>query len=545
ASNNWAVAPSRTASKHALLAGDPHLDLTLPSIWYEVHLVVPGTLDVYGVTIPGAAAIVIGFNRDVAWTFTNTGADVLDYYAEQIDDPAHPTKYRVDGAWRPLEQRVERYRDARGGLVATDTLYFTHRGPMRHVRGRWLSMRWTVLEGGREINAFHDAAHARSARELEDLMAASYLAPAQNMLAADRGGHIVIRSTGRFPVRAGDGDGATVRDGTLSASDWTGAVPVERYPQSFDPAQGFLASANQQPIDPAGSHDWWGGSYDPWRAMRINTLLRADSSVTPDAMRRYQTDPGSERANFFVPLFLAAARRAVARGSGASAASDIAEGARLLGEWDRRYTRENRRAVLFEAALRILTERTWDELLESNAPGARRAATPSSDVLAALTRDSTSVWWDDHRTAGREDRDDLLAESLGAAVQELRKRLGSPDGIGWRWDHVRFATVNHLLRLDALGVRDIPVQGGTGTLAPSSGTGTHSSSWRMVVELGPDIKAWATYPGGQSGNPFSDRYRDRLPQWSAGELSPVRFPASPDALTPAMRSATLLLRSQR
>src|SRR5687767_4120024 len=99
-SNNWAVAPRRTRNGHALLAGDPHLELTLPSIWYEAHLVVPGKLDIYGVTIPGAPGVVIGFNRDIAWTFTNTGADVLDAYAETVDDSTRPTRYRLDGAWR-------------------------------------------------------------------------------------------------------------------------------------------------------------------------------------------------------------------------------------------------------------------------------------------------------------------------------------------------------------------------------------------------------------------------------------------------------------
>ena len=136
ASNNWAIAPARSATKHALLAGDPHLDLTLPSIWYEAHLVVPGKLDVYGATIPGAPSIVIGFNRDVAWTFTNTGADVMDLYAEEVDDLRRPTQYRLDGTWRPLDQRVEVYRGKNGETIATDTVYFTHRGPMQLFAGR-------------------------------------------------------------------------------------------------------------------------------------------------------------------------------------------------------------------------------------------------------------------------------------------------------------------------------------------------------------------------------------------------------------------------
>lgn len=539
ASNNWAVSPSRSASGHALLAGDPHLDLSLPSIWYEAHVVVPGRLDVYGVTIPGAPAMVIGFNRDVAWTFTNTGADVVDYYSEQVDDEAHPTRYQVDGAWRPLEQRIERYRGMHGEVVATDTMYFTHRGPMRRVRERWISMRWTMLEAGRELSALYGIAHATSAAQLESIMGASYMAPAQNMLAADRGGHIAMQSTGRFPIRAGDGKGSGVRDGRFSASDWQGALPVAQYPHAVDPRQGYLASANQQPIDPRVAAGWWGGNYDPWRAMRINALLRADSAVTPAAMQRFQTDPGSARADLFVPAFLGVARRTV---PGVNAGA-LANGIRLLAQWDRNYTKDNRRAVLFEEAMRELVRRTWDELAAEG--DTRRVATPSTAVLAELLADSASQWWDDRSTPQVERRDDILAASLAAAYTTVHLRSGDPDADGWRWDRIRFANINHLLQLPALSALKLPVQGGPETLSPSSGTGTHGSSWRMVVELGSEIRAWATYPGGQSGNPISSRYDDRIPLWTRGELQPLHVPRTPDGLTSAQRSSELDLIPRR
>ncbi|MCU0627549.1 MAG: penicillin acylase family protein, partial [Gemmatimonadaceae bacterium] len=119
-SNNWAVGPRRTASRGAMLAGDPHLDLTLPSIWYEAHLVVRDTLDVYGVTFPGSPTIVIGFNPHVAWTFTNTGGDVADYYLEEVDVPAKPTRYKVDGAWRDFTKRREFYRNAAGDTITAE-----------------------------------------------------------------------------------------------------------------------------------------------------------------------------------------------------------------------------------------------------------------------------------------------------------------------------------------------------------------------------------------------------------------------------------------
>jgi penicillin amidase len=520
ASNNWAVAPQRTARGKALLAGDPHLDMSLPSLWYEAHLVVPGVMDVYGVTIPGAPAIIIGFTRDVAWTFTNTGADVLDLYSETVDDPRNPRRYQVDGAWKDVRIRIETYRGKRGETVSVDTLRFTHRGPMSRSRdGRWLSMRWTVLQPELSQTVFLDAARARTAREFLDSMAVGFGAPAQNMIVADRQGTIAIRSTGHFPIRPVWSPGSAIQDGSRSVNDWEGYWPLERYPQSFNPPQGFLASANQEPLDP--KENMYLGidtDFEPWRAMRINRLLRGDSAVTPETMRLWQTDPGSERAASFVPWFVNAARIARTRGH-TSASLDSA--AAWLEAWDRRYVPDDDHAVLFEAAMRQLVARTWDELL---AESGRRVATPSSALLLGLMRDSTSAWWDDRRTTDvTEDRDAILAAALVAAHDSLVRRYGGRRDGGWRWGTVGATRIMHLLGIDAFSEQGIPVQGGPGTLNPSS-VGGHGPSWRMVVELGDSVRAWGTYPGGQSGNPVSPGYKDRLPLWRDGRLDTLFAP---------------------
>ena len=159
-------------------------------------------------------------------------------------------------------------------------------------------------------------------------------------------------------------------DGSSSASDWKGDAPVARLAAGVRSAQGYLASANQQPIDPRAARIWFGGSWDPWRALRINALLRADSSVTVDEMRRFQTDPGSARADLLrARIFLQAATRVAARGTGPNPAV-LDEAARVLARWDRRYTTTNTGAVLFEAALRETAVETWDELA-SPSGGAR------------------------------------------------------------------------------------------------------------------------------------------------------------------------------
>jgi penicillin amidase len=356
---------------------------------------------------------------------------------------------------------------------------------------------------------------------------AAYQVPPQNMLVADREGTIAIRSTGRFPVRP-DGRGDRVRDGTTRATDWSGNWPVEEYPQSVAPAQGFLASANQEPQDPRDQRRYLGAAWPaPWRALRINRLLRGDSAVTVETIRRWQTDPGSARADHYVPYFLHAA---------ASRPADtvLAHAARLLAAWDRRYTLDNEGAVLFEAAVRGTTARLWDELPKDLSPGA--------GAFIALLDDSTNAWWDERSTPGIvERRDDVLDGALVDAYAATLRQHGPPGAGGWRWSRVHRIRIRHLLRIPALSARDIAVPGGPSTLSPSSTEGGgEGASWRMVVELGRDVRAWGTYPGGQSGNPASRGYADRLPLWRRGDLAELRFPRTPEEL-PA--GSELLLRS--
>jgi penicillin amidase len=500
-------------------------------------MVVPGELDAYGVTIPGVPGVVIGFNRNVAWSFTNTGADVLDYFSEVVDDSENPRQYWVDEAWRPLISEVEEFSDSHGRTIAVDTVRFTHRGPLIREGSDFLSLRWTVLDRSAAIAAFYDAERAESVSEWLDAMSA-YRSPAQNGIVADRAGNIAIRSIGSFPIRAGNGDGTQIRDGTHSDNDWQGYWPVTRYPSSINPDQGYLASANQQPVDPLVVNEYLGVNWpSPWRALRINSLLRADSQVTPEAMRRYHTDPGNAKADFFTPLFLNAAHQVL------QSASDslLEEAARLLGEWDRHYTVDNQRAVLFEAAMGELVRNTWDEL-ELRGQG-RRLSNPSQSILAQLAEFPDNDWWDDQRTPGVvETRDEILVLSLRSALVQVKREFGAPDAGGWRWAEVQNANIHHLSGFRTLSALDLPIQGGPGNLNPSSGSGTHGASWRMVVELGTEIAAWTTYPGGQSGNPASVWFDNRIPIWAAGELEEVLFPTGAGQLRGNDEAGSITLR---
>jgi penicillin amidase len=320
---------------------------------------------------------------------------------------------------------------------------------------------------------------------------------------------------------------------------------VEEYPQSVAPQQGFLSSANQQPMDPLEEPRYMGANWErPWRAIRINTLLRNNPFATAEDMRAYQTDPGSARADLFVPAFLAAAQ---ATHPGAPGTPDpspsLQEATALLAEWDRTYRVDREGPLLFEEAMSRLGRLLWDEFRPADAAAGENLPrpTPSDMMTAVLLEDPESPWWDRAETPQVEDRDALLVRALEEAWDRLVSQHGTPEGWSWHWGEHRTASIHHLLRIPSLGRMGIPMQGGTGTLNPSSGSGIHGASWRMVVELGDEVTARAVYPGGQSGHPLSRRYDDRLDTWAAGRLDTLRVPASPGEVPETRRRGRLLL----
>ena len=325
-------------------------------------------------------------------------------------------------------------------------------------------------------------------------------------------------------MRPGDGRGDRIFDGSTSASDWSGDWPLERYPQALRPAQGYLASNNQQPLDPAVRPGYLGWDWPtPWRAMRINQILRADAQMTPEKMQAAQTDPQSA----MTPAVMDALHTAVTR-AGSGATDEDRAALAFLEAWDRHFDVESKGAVLFTAVVEALTRRTWDEF--TIAGEERRVATPNTMYLVRLLEDETSPWWDVRETAqATETRDDVLLSALRDAWTTTRARRGA-DPQAWRWGDQRQATIQHLLRLPGFGRESLAVQSGPGTLSPNEGRGTSGASWRFIVELGDAVTAWGTYPGGQSGNPVSSRYDDRLELWRTGKLAPLRVPFTADDL---------------
>ena len=314
----------------------------------------------------------------------------LDFYTEQVDDSLRPTTVMLDGALMPVTSRVEIYRDAARQAPSRPTRC-TSRNAARCGRppAAGSRMRWTVLESGAETGRVAQGAARDERRRVAGSDGRDFMAPAQNILAADRAGHIAIRSTGRYPGARRRRAGRRHSRRQPSAGT-TGAVTFRsmtiRRPSIRRRATSRQRISNRSIHRP---HRTGGAAaYDPWRALRINELLAVGLLGDGGRHARVPDRPGQcARRSVRAGHILAGARNALRAGTAADR-DKLARAVALLAEWDRRYTKDNRRAVLFEETMGEIVNRTWDELLPDSAGATRRLATPPSAVLARLMTDS-------------------------------------------------------------------------------------------------------------------------------------------------------------
>ncbi|UYZ61994.1 penicillin acylase family protein [Hymenobacter weizhouensis] len=549
-SNNFAVAGSRSASGLPLLANDPHLQLNLPSIWYQVQLHAPG-LNVYGVTIPGAPAVIIGFNEHVAWGVTNVGGDVLDWYQLKFRDSTRRA-YWHDGRWKPVRRVVERVQ-VRGQADRIDTVLYTHHGPVVYDQAEEPfnpqtpvrhALRWTAHDPANEVLAFLRLNRARTYQDYDRALR-TYGSPAQNFIFASRQNDIAIRPNGRFPLKWPE-QGKFILDGTDPRHDWQGWIPMSQTPRVQNPARGFVSSANQHSAGPDYPY-YLGWDYAPWdRGHRINEQLAKMRRATPDSLRRLQNDNLGVNARLMLPWMLATLEGnkmtdncygLLAPNSPESAA------AQELAKWDYHYTTDAVAATIFELWYQELVKRLWDDDFGKKATGLemRHPSRDRTNRLLLSESGSTlncfqgaSPWIDDRRTPEKENVHDLLTASLHFAVDSLTRKFG-PLGPKWRWANQKSTDINHLAQLPGFGHQDIDCAGSPGTV---NATGPRNGpSWRMVVALGPQVRAYGIFPGGQSGNPASPHYDDMLETWRTGRLDELVFLRAADENHPRVRAA--------
>lgn len=526
-SNNWAVGSSRSTTGAPILAGDMHLSLTLPSIWYEVHLVTPD-MDVYGVTVPGVPLPIEAFNRDVGWAFTNTGADQVDHLRLEVDGTR--TRYLVDGEWRPLRYRRHDL-PVRGAPTVTDSIAWSHWGPVSFSDPDGpVAVRWVGHDTLRTFDALWEMVRATDYASFERALR-SWDSPMQNILYAGRDGRIAIRSTGYLPIRA-DGGGPGMRDGTTSRSAWIGRVPFEDLPASIDPARGYLASTNQYPAGPDYPYYVGVPTYAEagMRSVRIDELLGGRERHAPDDLARYQSDVTAVHATWLNRLLVPV--------------EPVSERARRLKDglarWDGTMSADRWEPLGFDLLLDAIEDAAWDEPVFATA-----GEPPFTRLLALLEEDPGFRLFDRTRTPDVETGTDLLGFALARAADSL----ASIGGEGWetaRWGDHHTLLLRHITMtpaLQALWRGPFPFPGTNGTLSPGRGRRvTFSASWRVVVDFaGPKPVARGVYAGGASGNPFSRRYDLHVDDFNAFRYRDLRTPESPEALADSLVFRTLTL----
>ena len=515
-SNNWAVRGGRSATGAPLLAGDMHLSLSLPSIWYEAHLVTP-SMNAYGITVPGAPVLVQAFNRHVGWALTNTGADVIDHLSLRLDSTR--TRYRYEGAWRALRRVVDTIH-VNGAAPVLDTLYFSHHGPVRMEEGgagTAIAQRWVAHDSSRTLKALWHMNRADSMAAVTDALRL-WDTPMQNILYAGQGGDIAIRSTGALPVRR-SGTGRGLLTGSTDAHEWVGRVPFDSLPAARNPAQDYLASANQVPTGTNYpyylGHDWGDG----YRSLRINELLRADTAHSVADFKRYQGDVYVQQRDVFMPFLEPL--------TGLSPRADTLR--QLLRAWDGEAGVDRAAPLVMDEFLSLLRRETWDETVFATAPD------PEDAALVHLLRTRPEArWFDVQDTEPREDAAALLTHVLEATADTMAAEYGWTPG-EWRWgDHhelvVRHLSGSELLRPLWRGPYEYP--GFAATLSPARGrTVTHSASQRVVIDFSSTPPTgYGVYPGGQSGRPLDPYFYDtQLPTYLDFEYFSFRTPDAPSA----------------
>ena len=529
ASNNWVVAGKRTASGKPLLANDPHLDPSAPSIWYLTHLSAP-RLRVAGVTFPGVPGIIIGHNQDIAWGLTNLGADVEDVYAEKFDKD-NQNRYWTATGWRDAEVRTETIRARKSiGDPSTETVPFavtvTSHGPIILERDSTrYALKWTALdEQASELAAFYLIDRARNWKEFCDALR-EFPGPPQNFVYADAGGHIGYYGAGKIPIR-NKGDGSLPYDGATGDGDWKGFIPFEALPHVYDPPNGIIVTANNRVVGRDYPYHITADWAPPYRARRILELLQAKDKLTADDFGLVQGDIYSISGAFLARRCVDIARAQPAVG-GDDAWHETIE---LLDKWDGQMRASSQAAAILSELRASLRRRVLTAAL-----GPARAEQASSDInntfLDFLITEQPRQWLPKEFANYAE----LLRACDKDARESMTKRFGS-DRSQWTWGRIAIARFPHPLSLvpatgDRFSVAPFPSNGSNGTF-PTVNVGP-SVSMRLIA----DTANWdGTRQGialGESGVPGSPHWGDQLDDWKA--VRPRVFPFTRHAVGTAAK----------
>jgi penicillin G amidase len=531
-SNSWAIAGERSATGRPLLAGDPHLSPSMPGVTYQIALEV-GDRFCRGASLPGRLGIAFGQNNDVAWTFTNAMADVMDLFIERIDDGA----YLFEDEWRPLDVREEAIPVRGSSEPDRLTVRSTHHGPIVNEAlgaddAEPLALRWMTLDLPAVTEATLSVLNFGSGSEVVASLA-PHNSPVSNLVWADRHGSIGYKTVGKLPVRDGDCPDLP-RPGWTGEYEWRGWVPYEELPELVNPKRGYVVTANNQITPPDYPHHITTDYLDGYRASRIERLLEGEDRLDLQDLARFQLDLVS------IPGIETARRLARLHDSETSAVQltqrEVAAIERLRS-WDGKMDADSVPATIYQAfTLRLARE------VARSAIGDRDLAERWLDrAQNGFMAHVAAPWrWQSHLLAlwdeGDEELigrpwDELARDALRGALDDLEGEFGT-DPDGWGWGKVHRLDFPHSLgvanRLFArIFNRQLEVGGGQETVwqvgwDPNDPfTAIWAPCWRIVADpADPDRSRWQQFAG-QSGHPASPHYDDLQLRWIRGQTQPM------------------------
>ncbi len=505
-SNNWAVSGSKTESGAPILCNDPHLGLNLPSLWYEMQLSTPN-FNAYGASFPGSPSIIIGFNDSCAFGFTNGGRDVRDYYEIQFKDDSRK-EYWFNNEWKKTEFRYEEIKIA-GKPSLIDTVAYTVFGPVMYDKSyagkrtnnqKNYAVRWKAHDESNELLIFTKLNRSKNYADYVDAVVNLHT-PGQNVVFAAKNGDIAIRTQGEWPAKW-RGQGDFIMPGTDSSYMWQGMIPDSETPYQYNPARGFVSSANQRPVDSTYPY-YLGREYPTPRGVIINRMLADTIKFTPESMMKMQTDNYNIFAEWARPIFLKNINVA-------ALSKDERRYFELLSKWDLRNDPKSSGATVFVLLWKNLRPLVFDDEF-ANAPQPIMAPFEST-LLESILRDSAWKFIDNITTPQKETLADICLQALKNASKELKD---AEAGGRLEWARYKDTRISHLIKLDPLSSLHLPIGGGEHIINATKTT--HGASWRMVVSLTEKTEAYGIYPGGQNGNPGSKYYDDFVQDWAVGK----------------------------
>ena len=509
-SNNWAVSGRKTRSGAPILCNDPHLELSFPSIWYEMQLTTPN-MNVYGVSFPGAPNIIIGFNDYISWGVTNSQRDVRDYYEIRFRDESRQ-EYFFNGGWQKTTLRIDTIR-VRGASDVYDTVAYTAFGPVLYDQdfstrlsgNKNIALRWTAHDASNASLTFYLLNRARNYDDYQEAIR-NFQCPGQNFVFASKTGDIAIWQQGKFPARW-NGQGIYLMPGEDSSYQWQGFIPQSQNPHIYNPDTGFVQSANQRPVDSTYPY-FIPGNYINARGVAISRRLSAMEGITPQDMMSLQNDNYSVFAEAMRPLLLKFVMEQ-------QLDEDAKKYLTLVRNWDLRADPGSTGVTVFQAWVDSLEVCVWqDEWLKDSL----RIGWPDEQtLLEMINRDSAFSYVDDVETPQKETLYNLVTQALQLATPILKQEEARGE---LTWTLHKKPMVYHLLKESLLPfARNVSVGGWSNTI--NATTKSHGPSWRMIVHLASTTEAYGIYPGGQSGNPGSRFYDNFLDAWAHGRYRPL------------------------